>query len=311
MLNPEFITLITPSRWFSADAQDGSFIKLREFVKANLQKKYRKMFTIIDSANVFPNTSIAGGVNYFLVDNKFSGDVEFYENNKPIPVKRPLFENGIEIIIDSNEKVQILHNVIKKVENNGYLTQMTTGRDAFGFVGQPNNVEKNSKSNAFADCGTLRTKDGIRYINKSIIQKNVEIFKAYKVFTSKGDGAAGIIGERQDKPARIIGKNYIASPYDACTDTYIPIGCFDNKTEAENLSKYLKTKFLRFMVGIMKTSQNIYQPVYSFVPLQDFTEKSDIDWSKPIVDIDKQLYKKYDLAQEQIDYIEKMIAEMK
>ena len=131
------------------------------------------------------------------------------------------------------------------------------------------------------------------------------------MFISKGDGAAGIIGEKADKPARIIGKNYIAEPYEACTDTYIPIGCFDNKLQAENLSKYLKTKFLRFMVGIMKTSQNIYQPVYSFVPLQDFTLNSDIDWSKSIAEIDQQLYKKYDLTPEQIEYIEKMIAEMK
>ena len=99
-------------------------------------------------------------------------------------------------------------------------------------------------------------------------------------------------------------------PGSGCSDSLFPIGCFDTEEEALNLQKYFATKFLRFMVGIMKVSRNITQLVYKYVPMQDFTNSSDIDWSKPITELDKQLYRKYGLSQEEIDYIEYMIKPM-
>ena len=177
-----------------------------------------------------------------------------------------------------------------------------------------NFVNNNSKKESFENCAKLKTFEGIRFIEKDVITNNREIFENYKVFISKADGAAGLIGDRdkdgKTKQSRIIGKNVVAEPFEACTDTYIPIGNFDNITEAENLSKYLKTKFLRFMVGIMKTSQNLYQIVYRFVPMQTFTETSDIEWPKSIREIDEQLYRKYKLTNEQIKYIDNMISPM-
>ncbi len=74
-----------------------------------------------------------------------------------------------------------------------------------------------------------------------------------------------------DKPVAIIGKGYLGEPRSACTDSLIPVGCFKTKFEAINLQKYMKTKFLRYLAGILKTSQNSYQGIYNFVPLQDFT----------------------------------------
>ena len=90
----------------------------------------------------------------------------------------------------------------------------------------------------------------------------------------------------------------------------IPIGNFDTKIEAQNLKKYLSGKFLRFVVGILKVSQNLYQNVYQFVPLQDFSDKSDIDWSKSIAEIDQQLYVKYKFSKDEIDYVESKIKPM-
>ena len=90
----------------------------------------------------------------------------------------------------------------------------------------------------------------------------------------------------------------------------IPFGAFDNKLEAINLQKYMMTKFLRFMVGILKVSQNLYQNVYQFVPLQDFTSESDIDWSKSVAEIDQQLYAKYGLDESEIAFIESKIKPM-
>lgn len=107
----------------------------------------------------------------------------------------------------------------------------------------------------------------------------------------------------------VIGKPYVADCNSACTDSLIPVGEFDNETEAINLAKYMKTRFLRYLVSILKTSQNVTQIVYRFVPLQDFTDKSDIDWSKSIEEIDEKLYEKYDLKQES-DFIKSMIKPM-
>lgn len=102
----------------------------------------------------------------------------------------------------------------------------------------------------------------------------------------------------------------MVGPMYACTDTFITIGKYSNLIEAQNLGKYLQTKFVRYAISIMKISQNTCQIVYQFVPDQDFTSSSDIDWSKSISDIDQQLYKKYNLTSDEIAYIEKTIKPM-
>lgn len=108
----------------------------------------------------------------------------------------------------------------------------------------------------------------------------------------------------------MIGYPYVGGKNSACTDSLFSIGAFDTEVEAENLAKYMKTKFLRYMVSILKTSQNVTQIVYKFVPMQDFTTISDIDWSKSIHEIDVQLYAKYGLTEEEIAFIESMIKPM-
>ncbi|MDR1610551.1 MAG: Eco57I restriction-modification methylase domain-containing protein [Candidatus Symbiothrix sp.] len=308
----DYCSLITPTRWFTADAQDNSFPKLREFMKKN---NHVRKFVIREGRDVFPMVTIPGTVGYFLYDrNHNENKVEFDESDGITKSTRPLFEEGLDIILDSHIKSDILNQVIANSDE-AYLTQITTGRDAFGFSGNKNFVNNHSERQPFANCAKLKTFEGTRYIRKDVITNNREIFENYKVFISKADGAAGLIGDRDKdgkiKQSRIIGKNEVAGPFEACTDTYIPIGKFDNITEAENLSKYLRTKFLRFMVGIMKTSQNIYQIVYKFVPMQNFSVNSDIDWTKSIKEIDEQLYNKYKLSDTQIKYVDSIICEMK
>ena len=130
----------------------------------------------------------------------------------------------------------------------------------------------------------------------------------YKIFISKGNGGAGVIN--MEKAVTILGKAHIGKPNSVCTDSLIPIGPFETKEEVINLKKYMSTKFFRFMVGILKTSQNIYQTVYQFVPLQEFSNNSDINWNKSISKIDIQLYKKYNLSEEEQKFIEERIAVM-
>lgn len=150
-------------------------------------------------------------------------------------------------------------------------------------------------------------KFGIRTSEENI-SKNIDIADKWKIFTSKGNGGAGILNN--ESAVAILGKAYIGKPQSVCTDSLIPIGCFDSEKEAINLQKYMCTKFLRFMVGILKVSQNVSQNVYRFVPLQDFTSNSDINWDVPISVIDSSLYLKYGLSEKEISIIEKMIRPM-
>lgn len=102
----------------------------------------------------------------------------------------------------------------------------------------------------------------------------------------------------------------IAEPNAAFTQTYISIGTFDTEIEAINLRKYLKTKFCRALLFVLKVTQDNLPAVWRYIPLQDFTTASDIDWSKSISEIDQQLYKKYDLSDEEINFIEINVKEM-
>ena len=152
----------------------------------------------------------------------------------------------------------------------------------------------------------LGRKDGKRcymFIRRDYVNTDrvVNVDK-YKVVLSKADGAAGTIGK--PVPARIMGTPLIEAPQEGTTESFISIGAFDTFQEADNCMKYVKTKFLRTMVGIMKATQEINPAKFQYVPLQDFTSSSDIDWTKNIHEIDLQLYDKYGLSDAERAFIE-------
>lgn len=305
-LQPKYLCLITPSRWFTGDAQDKSFIKLREFIKKN--NNFRKIVNYSNSKIIFSDVEISGGVNYFIVENGYIGLVDFtehYDSENIVMMQRPLFEEGFDIILSNGRNYQF----IKKINSSNFvsMTSITQGRNAFGIVGK--NVNLISKEYYFDGSYELRCKyEEIRYIEKRYINKNIDIADKWKIFTSKGNGGAGLLTD--NKQVAILGKAFIGKPNSVCTDSLIPIGSFETEYEAMSLLSYFKTKFFRYVVGLLKTSQNVYQNVYQFVPLQNFTENSDIDWSKSISDIDQQLYKKYHLSNEEIMFIENKIQPM-
>lgn len=142
----------------------------------------------------------------------------------------------------------------------------------------------------------------LKYVLRRYFDDNENLDK-FKVFVPSSNGS-GALGEVLSTP--LIGKPLIGA-----TETFISFGAFDNEDEARNLLKYLKTKFARTMLGVLKVTQgNKTKHVWSKVPLQDFTPNSDINWSKSIAEIDKQLYKKYGLDEEEINFIESNVREM-
>lgn len=294
-LNPKYVSLITPSRWFAGDAQDKSFLKLREFIKEN--NHISKIVNYPDCKDVFDNVTIKGGVSYFLFEDNYNGNVDFYNsvNGDISKQSRPLFEDGLDIILSNS----IDYEIIKKVQEKNFvsMTEITKGRNAFGIVGKPDVVNGISQVEKKEGLVKLQCKgEEIRWTDSKNVTKNIDVFENYKVFISKSAGDPG-------KDRRVIGKPYIGEPYSCCTDSLIPIGKFDNIDEAINLQSYLKTRFVRFMISILKVSQNVYQNVYQFVPMQNFKNNSDINWKTGLDDLDEQLYKKYNFTDEQINWI--------
>lgn len=141
-----------------------------------------------------------------------------------------------------------------------------------------------------------------KFVNRNYIEDNENIHK-YKVVIPAANGS-GYFGEPLSSPL-------VEDPLTGFTQTFISIGSFDTENEAKNCMKYIKSKFFRTMLGIKKVTQNNKsKETFSKIPLQDFTENSDIDWSKSISEIDQQLYKKYRLSPEEIDFIEEKVQEM-
>ena len=140
-----------------------------------------------------------------------------------------------------------------------------------------------------------------KYVKENYIKNSKGIDK-YKVFVTGANGA-GKFGEALSNP-------FVGQPYEIGTQTYMSFGFFDTAYEANSCLTYIKTKFARCMLGVLKVTQNNPRDTWRKIPLQNFTPDSDIDWSKSIPEIDQQLYKKYGLSQEEIDFIESHVKEM-
>lgn len=134
-----------------------------------------------------------------------------------------------------------------------------------------------------------------RYPQKNNIDK-------YKVFVAESNGS-GKLGEKLSSP-------FVGEPFESTTPTFISIGAFHSRIEAENLLKYIKTKFARTLLSILKKTQHNSMNTWAYVPLQDFTPESDIDWSQSVADIDQQLYKKYGFSKSEIAFIEEKVQAM-
>lgn len=285
-LNPRYIVMITPSRWFAGGKG------LDEFRNNMLNdNRIRIIHDFPNASDCFPGVEIKGGVCYFLWDRDNRGlcAVNTHENGNIIStMNRKLLEDGNDVFIRYNSAISIFKKVASK--NEPSFMEMVSVRRPYGLSSTFNNY---SKGNA----GGIKIygNKSYGYLDKNfIVPQNVESVDKYKVFISFGYGAG------EGFPHQILNKPFIGEMRSCCTETYLQIGKFDKITTAENVISYIKTKFFRFLVMLKKNTQNGTRGVYQFVPIQDF--------SKPWTD--EELYKKYNLSQEEIDFIESMIKPM-
>lgn len=301
------INLIFPARWLV-----GAGKGLTEFTQKMLNDKHIKSITIFQKSNdVFINTDIKGGVLYLTYDKTYKGEA----NIKVIDWKKRQHEykgylNSCSsgFFIPFKELVNIYKKVIS-ISKETIQKQIST-RKPYGLptdffknpakYSMPEIFDKKNNEDDLSILGLVNNKRVIKYVPKDypITTGNDTIYK-WKFFAGKAMGN-GEFGETYpDYP--------IAAPGEIATETFIRIGNFDSKEEAEALKKYFCTKFFRTMLGIAKATQDATSKVYCFVPNQNFGKDSDIDWNEDIEKIDVQLYKKYKLNASEIKFIEENV----
>lgn len=296
--------LVTPARFlFNAGATKKSWNE-----KMLSDKHFRVLDYIQKSERIFPNTDIKGGVAITIYDNnKDFGEIgvftAFNQLNEIFhKVKNEKSIDGINQIIYTQNKFNLkeLNNTIeglnrtdKRLESNIFQLEVFT--------------ENENSSEQMPVLGLINNRRVTRFIDKKYIECNHPNLNFFKVIVPKSNGS-GAIGEVLSTP--LIGEPLIGEPLIGYTRSFIGIGAFDTEMEAQACLKYVKSKFARTMLGILKVTQDNNPDKWKYVPLQDFTPSSDIDWSQSVADIDKQLYKKYGLSDEEIEFIESHVKEM-
>jgi site-specific DNA-methyltransferase (adenine-specific) len=297
-LNPRYLSMIIPARWF-AGGRVGELTIFRE--KMLKDKRLRIIHDFQDARDCFPGVEIKGGVNYFLWDRDNKGLCKVYThsgNNIISKAERSLLEEGASTFIRYNEAVPILKKVQIKKEKS--FSELISANDPFGFdvrvEGSMKRVKPQFKHSYFS--GSVKfyyngwRKDGVGYIDKKYVQKNSDWLSEHKLFVAKAIGTG-------DSKTDVIRPFVPESP--SCTsETYLVIGPFNSSQTLENVLSYIDTKFFHFMVSLKKITQEARRGVYEFVPIQDFSES----WS------DEKLYNKYDLSKDEITFIDLMIRPM-
>jgi site-specific DNA-methyltransferase (adenine-specific) len=289
-LDPRFLVMVTPSRWFAGgrglDEYRGEMLG---------DKRMRKLVDFPDASEAFPGTQIKGGVSYFLWDKSWNDSCEVVtiHGGKPTspPMKRYL--GSYDVVVRRNEAVPILEKVLK-----------VNAKDGFGTLAskvspiQPFSIRTNFRGAA--------TPKGMRkpvrligngddtYIERASVPRNDAWVDQWKVLLGRAYGAGDTF------PHQIYNHPIIAGPGTACSETYLVISRFKKEADANRFAGYLRTRFVRFLVSLRKNTQDIYNERFQFVP----DLKMDCDWT------DAMLYKKYGITKDEIAFINSMIRPM-
>ena len=293
-LNPKYLTMIVPARWYSGGKGLDSF---RDGMLHD--QRLAIIHDFPETAECFPGLNIRGGVCYFLWDRNHKGDCKIINHNKGelLSDERPLLEQGATTFIRYNKAISILHKVQELREET--MDNRVSSRLPFGI---PSNfsdfsAEKTERNNVIlyrSERGNSKTANKKVWISSEAITKNSAWKDKQKVLVSKASPGG------DDYPHAIITEPIYAEKNSVCTETYLIVDFVNSKDEADNLISYMKTKFFRFMMALIKNTQNISKSVFAFVPVQVF--------SKPWTD--EELYKKYNLTDNEIAFIESMIKPM-
>lgn len=302
----DIVELIHPARFlFNAGGTP------KEWNQRMLEDPHFKIiFYEQDSSKIFVNTDIKGGVAISYRNRQVNvGAIGTFTSFSEL--------NSILRKVRDNKQFSSLSNIISNrglyrfskiaydehPEEMNKITDSRIGASAFERMSALFTEEKPNDGHEYIQIfGLLQGQRVYRWFNKEYFNE-VKSFSSYKVFVPAANGS-GALGEVLSTPL-------IGQPLIGHTETFISIGNFQTEVEANACLKYIKTKFARVMLGVLKITQHNSPEKWKYVPLQDFTVNSDIDWSQSVAGIDRQLYAKYGLDEREIEFIETHVKEMK
>lgn len=256
-LNPNYLTMIIPSRWMTGGK---GLDKFREAMLADTH--IRLLHDYLDSHECFPTVAIEGGVCYFRWDKDCIDKCKFISHSNGVVnvTERYLSENSSGIVIRDAGSLSIL----EKTKSEDNFSKLVSPRNLFKV--EIEKLREQEKENGIKVFGRYNRGRGNQFLDNYITKdiRAERFLGKWKVFVSKADGAAGQLGN--PIPARIIGKAELGDPFTICTETFLAVGPFNSRQETVNVMKYFTTKFFRFLVGVRKL-KNMTQDTYSFVPI--------------------------------------------
>ncbi len=266
-----------------------------------------------DASRVFPNTEIKGGVAItYRNEKKDYGAIKVFTSYPELNsiLKKVLSIVGnqprLNTVIASQGLYRFSELFFKDHPDASSLMGSGTGNKIVSSViaKMPDvfHDERLRDGNEYVRfLGRIKSQRLYRFIRRDYLMKN-DYLDTYNLFIPEANNS-GVYGETLTEPT-------MGFPGDGSSDTFLSAGQFSTEEEPVNLTKYMKTKFFRALLGVKKVTQHCPPAVWEMIPLQDFTPASDIDWSKPIPQIDQQLYRKYGLTDEEITFIETHVKEM-
>lgn len=293
-ISTRFITLIMPARWY------GGGKGLDEFRDQMITDRHISVLhDYINSEDCFSSVEIKGGICFFLRDTELTAPCKIYSHYQGDKEQLPRYLKSpdSDVFIRFEEGLDILKKVNAKEKDS--FDKFVSTQKPFGL-----RTFVHGKSKPFEGSITLYENGGIGYIKKEEVVKNEDWIDCDKVFVSRaynaGDGF----------PHQIIGKPIYGAKGTCCTETYIVIGPFKNKSISKHVEKYMCTKFFRFLVMLKKISQQLPSTVFTFVPIMDFESSSPIKWEASVEQIDRQLYEYFGLLDSEMRFIESMVKPM-
>ncbi len=294
-LRPRYLTMVIPARWYTNGKGQG----MNEFRQAMLTDKHiSHLIDYKNSADCFPGVNIAGGICYFLWERDYQGDCQIVnadnttqlQGNSPQGESRSLDE--FSVLVRDNTAIHIIRKTRDKCKM--MLNQIVKPYSYFAIRSFERGEETRTKNTDV----TLLSSQGKGYYPIGKVTDKESILSKYKVvitYAMSGGNKPSSEGNYQ-----VISSLQVLSPNEVCTETYLVLGAYDTKADAQNMLSYAKTKFFRFLLLQALTSIHITKDSFLFVPIQDY--------SKPWTD--EELYAKYDLNDDEIAFIDSMIKPM-
>lgn len=298
-LEPRYLSMVIPARWFAGGKG------LDEFRESMLiDDRLRSIDDYLSASDVFPGVGLKGGVCYFLWDRDNRGTCRVTTHYKDEPLEttsRQLLEEGVDVFIRFNEGLAILKKVVG-VESGGAKSLSLPEKKRFDLLvssRKPFGLETTFKGKMAKGKGDVLVyqNGGTSYIPRSSVSTGVHLIDKWKVYT--GYAAPGT-GNKDTYPHRIISTPFLGEPDTISSETYLCIGPFDSRKQAESVLSYLSCRLTRLLILLHKPSQHTTRKVYTFVPTQKWTKR----WT------DKDLYAKYDLTASEISFVEKLVRPM-